>query len=132
MPKLAWRLFKGLLSLPLLGLLGFGLHQGLTRSHDGYVVAALSALALLALWAELLGAHRIERWLPRLGLPCGLALIAGSVHLGAAPASGSSCKALCGLSLLLSMAGGPLLAALPWALLGAITVYFSARALLKR
>lgn len=132
MGKLGWRLFKGLLSLPLLGLLGFGLHQGLTGSLDGYLVAVLTALALLALWAELLGARRIERWLPWLGLPCGAALIAGSVHLGALWASSSSCRGFCGLSLLLTMAGGPWLAALPWALLGAITIYFSARALLKR
>lgn len=131
MSNLAWRLFKGLVSLPLLGLLGLGVHVGLTRELAGYGVAALAALGLLALWAELLGRERMNRLLPWLGLPCGLALIAGSVHLGAMPASGSSCKMLCGWSMLLSMAGGPLLAALPWALLGAIAVYFSARALLK-
>lgn len=132
MGQLAWRLFKGLLSLPLLGLLGFGLHQGWTQSLDGYGVAVFAGLALLALWAELLGARRIKRWLPWLGLAGGVALIAGSVHLGSMPAIGTSCKALCGLSLLLTATGGPLLAALPWALLGAVAVFISTRDLLQR
>lgn len=132
MSQRAWRLFKGLLSLPLIGLVLTGVHLGLTRSLGELWIAGFALLALIALWAGRLGARRIERWLPWLGLAGGLALIAGSVHLGAMPASGTSCKALCGLSLLLTAAGGPLLAALPWALLGAIAVFVSARDLLQR
>jgi hypothetical protein len=132
MPKLAWRLFKSLLSLPLFGLVLLGIHLGLTRSLGDLWVAGFALLALIALWAELIGPKRLEPALPWLGLVAGLTLILGAPSMAASTRQCTGRRWLCDAEQLLLGIGGPWLAALPWALLGAITVFYSARALLKR
>lgn len=129
-----WRLFKGLLSLPLLGLVAAGLHDGLTRGNSGgYVMATVATLGLLALWAELLGAHRIERWLPWLGLAAGTALIVGAPFMTFEFRQCAGRGRLpCELQQMLLITGGPRLAALPYALLGAVALFCSAKALRRR
>lgn len=128
----AWRLFKGLLSLPLLGLLVMGAKSAVDGDAGGLFVAIMTALLLAALWAELIGARRLEAIAPWLALPCGLALIAGAYPLGARALSCEGRRQLlCHAQQGLQELGGPWLAGLPYALLGAVCVVASVRALRK-
>jgi hypothetical protein len=125
-----WRSLKGLLCLLLLVLAASAAWSpGASIGADGLGMAVFFLILAALLWMDW---KRLEPALPFIGMGAGIVLVLGSPHLAALSAGTTSCKALCGLSLLLSEIGGPLLAALPYALLGLVAIFFGARALFRR